>query len=147
MLPRYPKLSKSYTEEDDDEGTTIYVPASVWLAVTRSKSTSTTRSKKQETPTAINNRQQLDINSNVYTKVFVRYDKAPSLARDRVHIPEYVYQGDSYPYDGGTYTIYNPTKEFRQGAYYNTKNNRIEYDPAVSENSQLTIWRNWQTNF
>ncbi|MBM3248813.1 MAG: hypothetical protein FJZ10_05300 [Candidatus Omnitrophica bacterium] len=150
MIPRYPKLTKSYTEEDDDEGTTMKVPAGVWQEVSRRKTNQTSKSTKQERPgttSTIDNSQQLTLNENVYTKASLRYDRATTNAtREDIHVPVYVYEGGGYSYGGNDYIIMTPP-EARQGAYYNSQNNRIEYDPEVREDAAVTKNRNWRTIF
>jgi len=154
MVPRYPKKTKSYQDEDDDEYTIVKVPASVYFDVARRTSNSTTTATKKEVaavgagPSTIDNTQDLTLNENIYTTSFVRYDKATSDAKEDIHIPQYVYEGQTYHFDedDSDHIIYQPGTS-RQGSYYNTLNNRIEYDPEVDEGSTTRKVRNWRTIF
>ncbi|HOX54295.1 MAG: hypothetical protein PHI86_01560 [Candidatus Omnitrophica bacterium] len=157
MIPRYPKKTKSYQDDDEDEYTIVKVPASVYFDVSRRKTNITSTSTKRETPegagpSAIDNRQDMALNESIYTISSVRYDAATSNANEPVHIPQYVYEGENYSFDGnddGTPENYNifTAGQSRQGAYYNTLNNRIEYDPVVQEGDSTTKTRNWHTTF
>jgi hypothetical protein len=155
MLPRYVKRARGYIEEVD-EWKQIKVPVSVWKDVSYRTNNYNIESRKQEeaaeegTPSSIDNRQSLDINENVYTRIFVRFDDADSDEREDVHTPEYVYEGGELTYDENN--VWSPTETYpsgfaREGAYYNPDTNRIEYDPDIPENSTTTVWRNWHTNF
>lgn len=156
MIPRYPKKTKSWQDDEPDEYTIVKVPASVYFDVARRTTNLTSKSTKQERPAAdgpstIDNKQEMALNENIYTTSFVRYDKATSDANEAVHIPEYVYETSNYTFDGdddGTnenYIIYKPGTS-QQGAYYNTLNNRIEYDPVAAD-ATVTKTRNWRTIF
>lgn len=160
MIPRYPKKTKSFQEEDEGEYTIVKVPASVYFDVAKRKSNITSTSTKRETPegagpSAIDNRQEMALNENIYTTSFVRYDTVTSNANEEVHVPQYVYETGGYAFDYNDdghidadehYTIFQPGTS-RQGSYYNTENNRIEYDPMVQEGDTTTKTRNWHTTF
>lgn len=147
-LPRY---DKTVTGHDGTPTTSVNVPAGVWKKEIVKKVTGydSTATKDEADGGVITNIQESDLGETVITRLYTRFDKAETDARETVNVPEYVYAdsaNNTYEYEGDTITVTPPVNaESSQGAYLD-EDNRIKY----KEDEVGTIihkQRSWTTDY
>ncbi len=139
MLTRYPKAATDPTGGDD---TWSKVPSTVWRDVTAKHTQLTSTSRKHqlpagEGPARISNTQRMELSENIESTVFLRRDTSVSQ-----------HDADDGSPAEGDWELLDP-QDLAQGAWYDTNDNRIKYDPNTINNpdNRVIINRTWDTNF
>jgi hypothetical protein len=130
-LDRYRKLTKDYSGSPNE----VMTPVSIWLEDISRDTAYTNRNNLTEDHNYINNTQNATLRDTVRVVPYTRYDKSETDVNlpPEQNTPDYVYQGQSYTYDGQN-DIIATYGEVRQGARYNATTNRIEYGDGNAGN-------------
>jgi len=142
-LPRYPKKQVNITGK---EVTVWATPSTYSEEQSRSEDYSSTVKKEESPSGGIVNTRISDLQDTVRITPRVRVDIAKSDATKPhdVPLPEYVYEGNSYSYEGDNQTVAS-MPQVVLGAY-STDDNRIDYSKD-QVGTTVHKERSWQTDY
>ncbi|MFC1594079.1 hypothetical protein ACFL38_02005 [Candidatus Omnitrophota bacterium] len=142
-IPRYEREVTDY----QGRPSASLVPASPWREAAHRQSNSVSTTRKREENGTIINRQQIEIDDEINTTLFLRFDDAPiDMRSEDEHIPHYVNQTEPTRTfdDAGGETI-DPLRTFTQRPFFNADTHRLEYRGEGQGGGPVTLWREWTT--